>query len=105
MTVLPAVFDEFKTNVCATIDIPIIHYLSNCRVSTPDSRYVTHVSDTDLAHHGLSEIISDALSQNKAVKVRGQQHAEPELSLDYLDRKYAISPKRAVWAHGSVSAT
>lgn len=100
-TILPTVYDDCSINVCAAVDVPIIQYLAQCPVSTPDSQFVTHISNTDVPMFELHDIIADSLSQNKTVILRGVGHKgdEGELTLEFLDRHYAISPHRAVWIH------
>ncbi|KAG2353796.1 hypothetical protein BDR07DRAFT_1495650 [Suillus spraguei] len=95
-TILPAVYDKHSINVCAVVDIPIIQYLAQCPVSTPDSPYITHLSAHDIPALKLCDLAGDSLSQNKPVVIRGIGHhnRKEELTAEYLDNYYAISPKR-----------
>ncbi|KAG1790119.1 uncharacterized protein HD556DRAFT_1446468 [Suillus plorans] len=104
-TILPAVYDEKKNNLCEAVDIPIIRYLAKCPESTPHSQYVTHLSNADIPPNMMEDVVSSALSLNKPVVIRGiGQHAvEEELTADFLDKHYAISPHRAVWIHDAKS--
>ncbi|KAG1849043.1 hypothetical protein F4604DRAFT_1687565 [Suillus subluteus] len=100
-TILPTVYDDFKINVCAEVDIPIIKYLAECPVSTPDSNFATHISNQDIPSFELHDIIGSSLSQNRPVTLRGTglHGNDKKLTLEYLDLHYAISPNRAVWIH------
>ncbi|KAG2136434.1 hypothetical protein DEU56DRAFT_913013 [Suillus clintonianus] len=100
-TILPALYDSNNVNVCHTVDIPIIKYLAQCPESTPHSKHVLHISNTDFPTSDALDPISDALSQNKPVVIRGigNHHVGQELTADFLDQYYAISPHRAVWVH------
>jgi len=100
-TILPAVYDHCMINVCTAVDIPIIKYLAQCPMSTPASQFTTHISHHDQPIDKLYDIIGSSLSQNKPVILRGigQQGGEPELTLEFLDEQYAISPNRPVWLH------
>ncbi|KAG2029909.1 hypothetical protein BDR03DRAFT_975385 [Suillus americanus] len=100
-TILPAVYDDYNINVCAAVDIPIIKYLAECPVSTPDSKFATHISNQDIPTFELHDIIGSSLSQNRPVTLRGTglYSNDKKLTLEYLDLHYAISPNRAVWIH------
>jgi hypothetical protein len=105
-TILPAVYDDKEKNLCEAVDIPIIQYLAECPESTPRSKYVTHLSNADIPPGIIEDLVSSALSLNKAVVIRGigKRHVEEELTADFLDKKYSISPKRVVWIHGTVAS-
>ncbi|KAG0691657.1 uncharacterized protein EDB91DRAFT_1257012 [Suillus paluster] len=100
-TILPAVYDGHDINLCDAVDIPIIKYLAQCPVSLPDSKYVVHFSMKDLPTHDILDSISESLSQNKPVVIRGigNHYVGEELTAEFLDKYYAISPNRAVWVH------
>ncbi|KAG2028812.1 hypothetical protein BDR03DRAFT_1019312 [Suillus americanus] len=100
-TILPAVFDDHNINVCAKVDIPIITYLAKCPVSTPDSLHITHISNNRIPATDLHDLVGDSLSQNKPVAIRGtgRHPVGEELTAEFLDQDYAISPNRAVWVH------
>ncbi|KAG2335959.1 hypothetical protein BDR05DRAFT_1006297 [Suillus weaverae] len=100
-TILPAVYDDEQNNLCETVDIPIIEYLAKCPESTPHSRHVTHLSNHDLTTDTIEDVVGESLSRNKPVVIRGIGHhpVGEELTADFLDKHYAISPNRAVWIH------
>ncbi|KAG1761763.1 hypothetical protein EV702DRAFT_1206970 [Suillus placidus] len=100
-TILPAVYDDHQNNVCDTVDIPIIDYLAECPTSTPHSQYVTHLSHHDMTRNDIQDLVSESLSQNKPVVIRGIGHSPvgEELTAEVLDKYYAISPNRVVWVH------
>ncbi|KAG2083674.1 uncharacterized protein F5147DRAFT_660105 [Suillus discolor] len=104
-TILPAVYDDKQKNLCEAVDIPIIQYLAKCPESTPCSQYMTHISNADVPQHILEDVVSSALSQNKPVVIRGigQHPVEEELTADFLDKQYTISPHRVVWIHDAKS--
>ncbi|KAG1794971.1 uncharacterized protein BJ212DRAFT_1306699 [Suillus subaureus] len=64
-----------------------------------------HISNLDIPMFKLHDMIGNSLSQNKSVALRGIGHHDQdvELTLEYLEEQYAISPNRAVWIHGSIS--
>jgi hypothetical protein len=103
-TVLPTVYDEHMVNVCAKVDIPIIKYLAQWPESSPHSIYTTHVTGRGNSTVNLHDVAGDALSQNKPIVIRGtgSYPASVQLTTDFLDRTYELSPHRAVWVHGSV---
>lgn len=104
-TILPTVHDSHQVNVCAMVDIPIVKYLAESPESTPNSIYITHLVSSGGAKLNLHDIASDALSQSKPVHIRGQgsHTASKELTMDFLDKAYGLSPGRAVWVHGARS--
>jgi hypothetical protein len=87
------------------VDIPIVKYLAESPESTPNSIYITHLVSSGGAKLNLHDIASDALSQSKPVHIRGQgsHTASKELTMDFLDKAYGLSPGRAVWVHGARS--
>ncbi|KAG2060503.1 hypothetical protein BDR06DRAFT_966984 [Suillus hirtellus] len=101
MTILPAVYNDKQTNLCETVDIPIIQYLAKCPESTPHSKYVTHLSNSDISPNIIEDMVSLALSLNKPVVIRGigQHSVEEELTGEYVNKHYSISPNRVVWIH------
>ncbi|KAG1828889.1 hypothetical protein DFJ58DRAFT_737581 [Suillus subalutaceus] len=100
-TILPAVYDDDKNNLCDAVDIQIIKYLAHSPVSAPDSQYVTHLSHNDITENDIQDIVGDSLSQNKPVVIRGIGYnpVGEALTAEYLDKYYAISPNRIVWIH------
>ncbi|KAG2368455.1 hypothetical protein BDR07DRAFT_1478227 [Suillus spraguei] len=101
VSILPAIYDDKKKNICDNVDIPIIKYLAHCPASAPDSQYVTHLSHNDLPEDNIHDIVSESLSQHKSVVIRGIGHPPmgEELTAEFLDRYYSISPDRIVWVH------
>ena len=105
-TILPAIYDEFQTNLCDSVDIPIIKYLAECPASTPGSLHVTHLSYHEHSTSNIEGLVRESLSQNKPVVIRGVEshNVDKRLTADFLDTRYAISPNRVVWVHGNVEA-
>jgi hypothetical protein len=54
----------------------------------------------------MEGLVSESLSRNRPVVIRGtgQYPVGEELTADFLDKHYAISPYRVVWIHGTVSS-
>lgn len=102
-TILPAIYDEKKQNICDKVDIPFIQYMARLPTSQRSSTHVIHLEYGAQTIRDISEIVEEALSLNKSVKISGVPHNAPkkELSSTYLDVTFGISPFRPVYAHGT----
>ncbi|KAG1720983.1 uncharacterized protein EDB91DRAFT_1256739 [Suillus paluster] len=101
ITVLPAVYNEFDENVCEAVDIPIIQFMAQFPISALDSRNVVHIPYHGVSRETLLQVVGNYLSYNKPIVIRGVERHEhyEELTADYLDRNFAISPHRPVCIH------
>lgn len=101
-TILPAVYDKSNVNVCDAVDIPTIKFMAQFPVSTSTSREVIHLATDALSRDGVLDAVGLSLSQNKPVVMRGvgSSSSPHQLSLQYLDQAFGISPHRPVCIHG-----
>ncbi|KAG1790108.1 uncharacterized protein HD556DRAFT_1446460 [Suillus plorans] len=100
-TVLPAVHNEFMLNLCDHVDIPLIRYMAQLNTCESTSNNVLHLSGDTLQNLDVMAIVSDALSTNRCVKVTGVPYDKPQddITTDYLDEHFSISPLRPVSIH------
>jgi hypothetical protein len=101
-TVLPMVLSENKANVCDSVDIPIIKFMADFSTSTSKSNNVFHITNDILERDNILDIVSAALSAQKAIVVRGNGHGRMDLNLsaEYLDKQFAILLHQPVCIHG-----
>lgn len=101
-TVLPAVHNEFMLNLCDHVDIPLIRYMAQLNACESTSNNVLHLSGDTLQNLDVMAIVSDALSTNRCVKVTGVPYDKPQddITTDYLDEHFSISPLRPASIHG-----
>lgn len=100
-TALPTVYDKLGHNVCEEVDIPIVKFLAEFPISTPESDCVAHFPNEMLSCDNMLDVIGKALSINKTVVIKGDklpQHSE-ELTADFLDKRFTISKHRPVCIH------
>lgn len=88
-------------NVCVKVDITIIQYLPQSPELTPNSIYTIHILAHSDSTHNHYDLAKDALSQSKPVVIQGggRYLMFEELTMDFLDKSYAISLERAVWVY------
>ncbi|KAG2063549.1 hypothetical protein BDR04DRAFT_1123182 [Suillus decipiens] len=100
-TVLPLVASEENTNVCDSVDIPIIKFLAESPASTSKSNNVLHLTNDALEKDDILDVVGHALSANQAIVIRGKEHdrSNVDLSAEYLEKQFAISPNRPVCIH------
>jgi hypothetical protein len=101
-SILPAVYNQYQINVCDSVDIPIVKYLSEFPSSTTASNNVLHLTNDDLGSDEILDRVEGALGNNRPVVIRGVEH-QPlagDFTPDYLDKHFGISPNRAVYIHG-----
>jgi hypothetical protein len=63
---------------------------------------VINFKNHEIPTNVMEDMVSSALSSNKPVVIRGigEYPVCKELTVDFLDKHYAISLHRVVWIHG-----
>jgi hypothetical protein len=110
-SVLPAVYDDsdLNHNLCDTLDIPLINFISSLQSSNANSEHVVHFRNEMLTAPReadvtcIAEVVGHALSKNMCVLFHGVAHKPPANGLtgDYLDVTFGISPDQPVSIHGA----
>jgi hypothetical protein len=103
ITVLPTIMKS-GVNLCESVDVEVVKYFASCPESTASSKYVLHLSAADMEREDLVEIIEASLRDNKPVVIRGNASNTPtDITTEWLDRKFGISPGMPVSIHGGSS--
>jgi hypothetical protein len=105
LTVLPTIMKN-GLNLCESVDVEVVKYYASCPESTPSSKHVLHLSAADMERDDIVEIIESSLRDHKPVVIRGNiSNAPTEITTEWLDRKFGISPGMPVSIHGGSSDT
>ncbi|KAG2045585.1 hypothetical protein BDR06DRAFT_1015501 [Suillus hirtellus] len=85
-----------------TADSDIIRFLAQFPPSLPSSKHVLHLPASALAEDDITDVVETALRSNIPVVLSGVAHdgLDCDPSAKYLDKRFAISPKRPVCIHG-----
>ncbi|KAG2045519.1 hypothetical protein BDR06DRAFT_978152 [Suillus hirtellus] len=107
ITVLPTLLNDDNVNVCDAVDIQIIRFLAQFPPSLPSSKHVLHLPASALAEDDITDVVETALRSNIPVVLSGVAHdgLDCDPSAKYLDKRFAISPKRPVCIHDHVNPT
>ncbi|KAG2114041.1 hypothetical protein BD769DRAFT_1673604 [Suillus cothurnatus] len=98
-TVLPCVINK-GINICENNDTAIVRFLSEFPESKPTSNNVIHLKRHGLTRGQLQKSISEALSHNKPVIIRGSGSPSASvLDVEYLETNFGISPLMRVTIH------
>jgi len=99
-TVLPCVINK-GINICENNDTAIVRFLSKFPESKPTSNNVIHLQRHGLTRGQLQKSISEALSHNKPVIIRGSGSPSASvLDVEYLETNFGLSPLMRVTMHG-----
>lgn len=103
-TILPAIYDRLDPakNIFDGFDIPVVLFLAKQPRSDTGSLQVTHLPHDSLDSLDIAGTIGASLRQNKPVVIRNAGHgiAWIDLTADFLDVRYGISPDRHVCITG-----
>jgi hypothetical protein len=100
ITILPTILKK-GVNICEYGDVEVVKFFASLRESTPSSKHVLHLSAVDIERDDIVEMIEFSLRDNKPVVVRGNRRNAPtEITTEWLDRKFGISPDMPVSIHG-----
>lgn len=100
ITVLPTIMKN-GVNICESGDVEVVKFFASLQESTQLSQHVLHLSAADMQRDDIVETIEFALRDNKPVVVRGNAiNAPSEITTEWLDRKFGISPDMPVSIHG-----
>ncbi|KAG2029562.1 hypothetical protein BDR03DRAFT_987673 [Suillus americanus] len=98
-TVLPCVMSK-GINICENNDAAMVRFLSEFPESKPTSNDVVHLKRHGLTRGQLEKSISEALSHNKPVIIRGSSsNSASVLDVEYLQNNFGISPLMRVTMH------
>jgi hypothetical protein len=99
-TILPCVMSN-GINICEDNDAAMVRFLSELPESKPSSSNVVHLKRDDLTRGQLQQSVSEALSHNKPVIIRGGgSNSATALDAEYLEKNFGISPRMRVTIHG-----
>lgn len=100
LTVLPTIMKN-SVNICESGDIKVVKFFASFQESTPSSQHVLHLSAADMEREDIVQMIEFSLRDNKPVVVRGNAINSPnDITTEWLDRKFGISPDMPVSIHG-----
>jgi hypothetical protein len=100
LTVLPTIMKN-GVNICESGDVKVVKFFASFQESTPSSQHVLHLSAADMEREDIVQTIEFSLRDNKPVVVRGNAINSPnDITTEWLDRKFGISPDMPVSIHG-----
>ncbi|KAG2360974.1 hypothetical protein BDR07DRAFT_1486436 [Suillus spraguei] len=98
ITILPTIMKK-GVNICES-DVEVVKFFSSFQESTPSSKHVLHLSAADVERDDIVDTIEFSLRDNKPVVVRGnRKNAPTEVTTEWLDRKFGISPDMPICIH------
>lgn len=100
ITILPTIMKK-GVNICEYGDDEVVKFFASFPESTPSSKFVLHLSSADMERDDIVETIECSLRDNKPIVIRGNRRNTPkEITTEWLDRKFGISPDMPVSIHG-----